>query len=79
MPLRRPGRRSRAGYAAAPAGPAAACRVTQPSPRGGTRITCCRCSLGRALAARFPDGPLCTTSLDRSVRTRGTCPGCGQD
>ena len=53
--------------------------MTQPPPRGGTRITCCRCSRDRALAARFPDGPLCTTCLDHAVRTRGTCPGCGQD
>jgi hypothetical protein len=52
--------------------------VTQPPASGATRIICCRCSRDRALAARFPDGPLCTTCLDHARRTRGTCPGCGQ-
>ena len=27
--------------------------------------------------ARFPDGHICEACLIRSLRTRGTCPGCG--
>jgi hypothetical protein len=30
-------------------------------------------------AGTWPDGYVCRTCSDRAVRTRGTCPGCGQD
>lgn len=40
---------------------------------------CCRCSRRKYKAATWPDGYVCRTCSDRAVRTRGTCPGCGQD
>ncbi|MBD0676009.1 hypothetical protein [Streptomyces sp. CBMA156] len=40
---------------------------------------CCRCSQRRHKAGTWPDGYVCRTCSDRAVRTRGTCPGCGQD
>ncbi|MFE5596115.1 hypothetical protein [Streptomyces sp. NPDC056549] len=39
---------------------------------------CCRCGLRRHKAGTWPDGYVCRTCSDRAVRTRGTCPGCGQ-
>ncbi|OLE29243.1 MAG: hypothetical protein AUG49_00135 [Catenulispora sp. 13_1_20CM_3_70_7] len=40
---------------------------------------CCRCGRRRNKASSWPDGHVCRTCLDRAVRTRGSCPGCGQD
>ena len=40
---------------------------------------CCRCERRRHKAGTWPDGYVCRTCSDRAVRTRGTCPGCGQD
>ena len=40
---------------------------------------CCRCGRHRHKAGSWPDGYVCRTCSDRAVRTRGTCPGCGQD
>lgn len=40
---------------------------------------CCRCERRRRKAGTWPDGYVCRTCSDRAVRTRGTCPGCGQD
>ncbi len=40
---------------------------------------CCRCGRRRNKAGTWPDGYVCRTCLDRAVRTRGTCPGCGQE
>ncbi|MFG2417827.1 hypothetical protein ACGFWD_02030 [Streptomyces sp. NPDC048448] len=40
---------------------------------------CCRCGRRRHKAGTWPDGYVCRTCSDRAVRTRGTCPGCGQD
>ncbi|MER5972968.1 hypothetical protein ABT112_25095 [Streptomyces sp. NPDC002055] len=40
---------------------------------------CCRCGQRRHKAGTWPDGYVCRTCSDRAVRTRGTCPGCGQD
>lgn len=40
---------------------------------------CCRCGLRRHKAGTWPDGYVCRTCSDRAVRTRGTCPGCGED
>ena len=40
---------------------------------------CCRCGRHRNKAGSWPDGYVCRTCSDRAVRTRGTCPGCGQD
>ncbi|MFB6878078.1 hypothetical protein [Streptomyces sp. NPDC056323] len=40
---------------------------------------CCRCGLRRHKASTWPDGYVCRTCSDRAVRTRGTCPGCGED
>ncbi|MEU9131846.1 hypothetical protein AB0D08_27700 [Kitasatospora sp. NPDC048540] len=40
---------------------------------------CCRCARRRHKAGTWPDGYVCRTCSDRAVRTRGTCPGCGQD
>jgi len=40
---------------------------------------CCRCGRRRNKAGSWPDGHVCRTCLDRAVRTRGTCPACGQD
>jgi|GEM_PF-5480462 len=42
-------------------------------------IDCARCGRHRHKAASWPDGPICRTCADRAVRTRGTCPGCGQE
>jgi hypothetical protein len=39
---------------------------------------CCRCGRRRHKAGSWPDGHVCRTCSDRAVRTRGTCPGCGQ-
>ncbi|GAA4693638.1 hypothetical protein [Streptomyces youssoufiensis] len=39
---------------------------------------CCRCGRRRHKAGTWPDGYVCRTCSDRAVRTRGTCPGCGQ-
>jgi hypothetical protein len=41
--------------------------------------TCVRCGRWRFAGARFPDGPVCTTCLKHALRTRGPCPGCGQE
>ncbi|MBA2810896.1 hypothetical protein E0500_026730 [Streptomyces sp. KM273126] len=40
---------------------------------------CCRCGQRRHKAGTWPDGYVCRTCSDRAVRTRGICPGCGQD
>ncbi|MET9251112.1 hypothetical protein [Nonomuraea sp. NPDC003709] len=40
---------------------------------------CCRCGRRRHKAGHWPDGYVCRTCADRAIRTRGTCPGCGQD
>ncbi|WP_185094818.1 Scr1 family TA system antitoxin-like transcriptional regulator [Streptomyces sp. PanSC19] len=40
---------------------------------------CCRCGQRRHKAGTWPDGYVCRTCSDHAVRTRGTCPGCGQD
>ena len=40
---------------------------------------CCRCGRRRNKAGSWPDGYVCRTCSDRAVRTRGTCPGCGQE
>ncbi|MGW1988368.1 hypothetical protein ACWCPJ_39020 [Streptomyces collinus] len=40
---------------------------------------CCPCGQRRHKAGTWPDGYVCRTCSDRAVRTRGTCPGCGQD
>jgi hypothetical protein len=40
-------------------------------------IDCCRCGQHRNTAGSWPDGRVCRTCLDRAVRTRGVCPGCG--
>jgi hypothetical protein len=40
---------------------------------------CCRCGRRRNTAGSWPDGHVCRTCLDRAVRTRGVCPGCGAD
>lgn len=40
---------------------------------------CCRCGHRRHKAGSWPDGYVCRTCSDRAVRTRGICPGCGQD
>jgi hypothetical protein len=42
-------------------------------------IDCARCGRHRHKAASWPDGPICRTCADRAARTRGTCPGCGQE
>ncbi|WP_432081537.1 hypothetical protein [Streptomyces sp. WAC 04229] len=39
----------------------------------------CRCGQRRHKAGTWPDGYVCRTCSDRAVRTRGTCPGCGED
>lgn len=40
---------------------------------------CCRCGRRKNKAGTWPDGYVCRTCLDRAVRVRGTCPGCGQE
>lgn len=40
---------------------------------------CCRCGRRKHKAGHWPDGYVCRNCSDRAVRTRGTCPGCGQD
>ncbi len=40
---------------------------------------CCRCGRRKNKAGSWPDGYVCRTCSDRAVRTRGTCPGCGQE
>jgi len=40
---------------------------------------CARCGRHRNTAGSWPDGHVCRTCLNRAVRTRGLCPGCGQD
>ncbi|MDX2527097.1 hypothetical protein [Streptomyces europaeiscabiei] len=40
---------------------------------------CCRCGRRKHKAGHWPDGYICRTCSDRAVRTRGICPGCGQD
>ena len=40
---------------------------------------CCRCGRRRNKAGSWPDGYVCRTCPDRAVRTRGACPGCGQE
>ena len=40
---------------------------------------CCRCGRRKNKAGSWPDGHVCRTCADRAVRTRGTCPGCGQE
>jgi hypothetical protein len=40
---------------------------------------CCRCGRRRNKAGSWPDGFVCRTCVDRAVRVRGTCPGCGQE
>lgn len=40
---------------------------------------CCRCGRRRHKAGSWPDGYVCRTCSDRAVRTRGVCPGCGQE
>lgn len=41
--------------------------------------TCARCGRWAAKAANWSDGPICRTCLDRALRIRGRCPGCGTD
>ncbi|WP_326821458.1 hypothetical protein [Streptosporangium sp. NBC_01756] len=41
--------------------------------------TCARCRRFSYSAGWWPDGPVCRTCVDRGLRLRGTCPGCGQD
>jgi len=38
---------------------------------------CARCGRAAAKAANWPDGPICRTCLDKALRIRGVCPGCG--
>jgi hypothetical protein len=38
---------------------------------------CARCGRRAALAANWPDGPICRTCYQRAARTYGQCPGCG--
>jgi hypothetical protein len=38
---------------------------------------CARCGRRAALAANWPDGPICRTCYQRAARTYGPCPGCG--
>lgn len=38
---------------------------------------CARCGRRAALAANWPDGPICRTCYHKAARTRGRCPGCG--
>ncbi|MFD6044360.1 hypothetical protein ACFWG7_24025 [Streptomyces koyangensis] len=40
---------------------------------------CGRCGRRRHKSGTWPGGYVCRTCSDRAVRTRGTCPGCGQD
>ena len=40
---------------------------------------CCRCGRRKNKAGSWPDGYVCRTCSDRAVRTRGACPGCGQE
>jgi len=40
---------------------------------------CARCGRRRNKAGSRPDGHVCRTCIERAVRTRGRCPGCGQD
>jgi len=40
---------------------------------------CCRCGRRKNKAGAWPDGHVCRTCADRALRTRGTCPGCGQE
>ena len=40
---------------------------------------CCRCGRRKNKAGSWPDGHVCRTCADRAVRTRETCPGCGQE
>ena len=42
-------------------------------------VDCTRCGRHRNTAGSWPDGHVCRTCLDRAVRTRGVCPGCGQE
>jgi hypothetical protein len=41
--------------------------------------TCARCGRHGYFAGVWPDGIVCRTCYDRALRTRGRCPGCGQD
>lgn len=41
--------------------------------------TCARCGRWAAKAANWSDGPICRTCLDKALRLRGRCPGCGTD
>lgn len=41
--------------------------------------TCARCGRWAGKAANWSDGPICRTCLDRALRIRGRCPGCGTD
>lgn len=38
---------------------------------------CARCGRRAALAANWPDGPVCRTCYHKAARTRGCCAGCG--
>ncbi|MFH8642305.1 hypothetical protein [Streptomyces goshikiensis] len=40
---------------------------------------CCRCGRRKHKAGSWPDGYVCRTCSDCAVRTRGICPGCGQE
>lgn len=40
--------------------------------------TCARCDRFGYFAAVWPDGPVCRTCECRALRTRGRCPGCGE-
>ncbi len=40
---------------------------------------CCRCGRRKNKAGSWPDGYVCRTCSDRAIRTRGICPGCGED
>lgn len=40
---------------------------------------CCRCGRRKGKAGAWPDGHVCRACRDRALRTRGTCPGCGQE
>ncbi|WP_337825183.1 hypothetical protein [Amycolatopsis sp. A1MSW2902] len=40
---------------------------------------CCHCGRRRHKAGSWPDGHVCRTCLDRALRVRGRCPGCGDE
>src|ERR1700730_12063195 len=38
---------------------------------------CARCGRRAGKAANWSEGPICRTCVDRALRIRGRCPGCG--